>query len=139
MDEQANGGEIPLVEVVSASGDSASLDERKQLEHDGKRLDHGLRKWAARGALLMALLLYLGGLAAIVLFLGLCPHYPAVSPEMWHIVAVTLIALFTVPTILLLAVLRSTNAVTQSEISTPAEWVGEKVVALLEKFTGESK
>ena len=132
-------GDIPPVEIGPSADDPQAVSEQNSLEHHAKKLDNGLRKWAGRGALGVAGALYMASLAAIILFLGLCPHYQAVDEEMWHIVAVTLVALFTVPTILLLAVLRSTKPAHEVEASAVPEWIGEKFVALVEKFTSESK
>lgn len=114
---------------------SWEADERNQLEKDGSQ-SHNIRRVAAYGALVLAFVLYMGGLAAIALFLGLFPNRPRVDAGMWHIVVATLVALFTVPTVLIIAVLK-TSAGLKAEDSMPAsfqEALGKMIEKLVDKI-----
>lgn len=81
-------------------------------------------------------MLYCAGLYALALFLGLIEGHAAIAPEMWHIVVTTVVALFSVPTAIVLTVLRSASA-TKSDPSSDSlhALLGEKVLGLLEKIT----
>lgn len=109
------------------------------LFEDGSRLDHSLRSWSGYGALFLALLMYFCGLVAIALFIGFLPSIaPAVKGDAWHIVVAVLVALFSVPTVLVLAVLRSTSAVKKdAEMDSLHAAVGEKLMAWIEKMTSK--
>lgn len=111
-------------------------DERDQLEKDGSQ-HHNIRRVAAYGVLLIALLMYAAGLAAIGIFLGLCPKYPPIKAEMWHIVVAVLMALFTVPTVLAISVLKITgsNKSSDSIPSSAQEAIGNMVVKLFDKLS----
>lgn len=75
-----------------------------ELFEDGSKLDHSLRRWSGYGALLLAFVMYVGGLVAIALFIGFLPSIaPAAKGDSWHIIATVLVALFSVPTVLVLA------------------------------------
>lgn len=128
----ANGIPLP-VEVPPESG---ALEKAESTAFgDGQKLDHRLRSAAGYGALIFALALYLSGMGAIALFLGLFPTYPAAKPDMWHIVVATLVALFSVPTVLLLSVLRSTGIARNSaESDSMHSAIGEKVMQLFDKL-----
>lgn len=91
-----------------------SVDERNQLEKDGQQ-SHNIRRFAAYGALLVALLMYAGGAVVVAAFLGVIPGQERVKPEMWNIVVTVLAAAFTVPTVLVLAVLKSTVSKSKEE------------------------
>jgi hypothetical protein len=95
-----------------------------------------LRRIAGYGALFLALGMYAAGLFAIGLFIGLwpCIAEPA-EAEQWHIVVAVLIALFSVPTLLLLSVLRSTSLMRKdAEVDSLHAVLGEKVLGLMEKL-----
>jgi hypothetical protein len=53
---------------------------------------------------------------------------------MWHIVVSTLVALFSVPTFLILGVLRTTQALNGSDTDTLHSAIGEKVMFVLDKL-----
>lgn len=126
------------VEIPTESGPLETA-ESTLLEH-GKKLDHRLRWIAGYGALMLAVLLYAAGLGAAALFLGLVAPYPAVKADMWHIVVATLAALFSVPTVLLLSVLRSTTNIRKdADTDTLHVAVGEKVMLLFDKLIDHSK
>lgn len=110
-----------------------------QLFEAGTLLDHSLRSWSGYGALLLALLMYAFGVVAIALFLGFLPAIaPAADGDAWHIVVAVLVALFSVPTVLVLAVLRSTSAVKKdAEMDSLHAAVGEKLMSWLEKITSK--
>ena len=125
---------IPPVEVPPKVG-AAELSEGMQLDHKARRLDHGLRRLAGYGALTTAAILYLAGLGAVCAFVRLAIQEPDVSGKLWHIVVSTLVALFSVPTFLVFAVLRHAKPPTTSaddEMLHTA--VGERVVELVARF-----
>ena len=128
------GNGIPL--PVEVPPDTGALEKAESTSFgDGQKLDHRLRVVAGYGSLIFALALYLSGLGAIALFLGLCPSYPAAESDMWHIVVATLVALFSVPTVLLLSVLRSTGQSRSSaESDSLHSAIGERVMQLFDRL-----
>lgn len=111
-------------------------DERNQIEKDGSQ-SHNIRRIAAYGAILFAGFLYVAGVIAIMLFLGLTPWRDAATSDMWHIVVAVLIALFTVPTVLIIAVLRVTSPAQASELPTTLhEALGKMLEKIVDKVTG---
>lgn len=126
--------EIPPVEAPAQVG-AAELSEADLLDQNARRLDHDLRKLAGYGALIVAAILYIAGLIAICVFVRLYIQRPEASANSWHIVVSTLVALFSVPTFLVFAVLRhakpSNNGADDEMLHTA---IGEKVVALVAKF-----
>lgn len=136
---QGSGSPIPVVPTPKPTAwwqwRSAERDERKQLEKDGSQ-SHNIRRIAAYGGLLLVLALYGCGVVAIALFLGLLPGHDAAKPEYWHIVAIVLAALFTVPTVLLLAVLRAV-AISKGDDSLPQsmhEALGQALMKVFDKL-----
>ena len=124
---------IPPIEIPQAR----PLDAKESSWFgEGQRLDHKLRYLAGYGALGLAMLMYLFGVAAIWLFMGLSPCLvPRATADMWHIVVAVLIALFSVPTFLLLAVLRSTNLLRKNDQEDSLHGVvGEKVLGALDRM-----
>lgn len=114
---------------------SKANDERNQLERDGSQ-SHNIRRIAAYGALLLALVLYCGGVCAIGVFLGLVPGIQPASPGMWQIVVAVLVALFTVPTLLVLAVLRMASPAKQDTLPTSIqEALGQMVQKVFDKLS----
>lgn len=105
-------------------------DERKQIEKDGSQ-SHNVRRLAAYGGVGIAAVLYLAGLGAIALFIGLIPGHVRVDSSMWHIVVAVLVALFTVPTVLVIAILKVTSPSHASELPTTAH---EALGKMFEKF-----
>ena len=104
-------------------------------------LDLSLRAWAARGGLAAAAVLYTAGLFALGVFVGLFDHWPAAQPDQWHIVVTAVIALFSVPTLILLTVNRSSAQAKQTSDPSTANLhtlVGEKVLNLLEKLADKA-
>lgn len=128
------GGSLPPVDLSSLPGaDSMRGDEEKAFARGGQVLDRGLRRIAGYGALVIAGVLYLVGLCLAVKFSRAVP-IGTVAPS-WHIVAATLAALFTVPTVLVLAVLRSASIKTKdAEADSLHAAIGTKVMAVLDKF-----
>lgn len=128
-------GRIPPVDPPAKSWwrGGSERDERSQLERDGSQ-SHNVRRIAAYGGMLVAGILYLGGLAAIGLVLGLCPKYPRVAADMWHIVVAVLVALFTVPTVLLVSILKVMAPSQETEIpATVHEAMGKMIEKLVDK------
>lgn len=105
-------------------------DERKQIEKDGSQ-SHNVRRLAAYGGVVFAAVLYLAGLGAIALFLGLLPNHERIDASMWHIVVAVLVALFTVPTVLVIAILKVTSPSHASDLPTTAH---EALGKMFEKF-----
>ncbi|OWQ48276.1 hypothetical protein CDL60_06780 [Roseateles noduli] len=100
-------------------------------------LDLSLRAWAARGGLAAVAVLYAAGLFSLSLFVGVFDHWPAVSADKWHIVVTTVVALFSVPTMILLTIIRSSSSVkTEPDAATKNfhTLIGEKLLSLLEKL-----
>ncbi len=114
----------------------AERDERKQIEKDGSQ-NHNVRRLAAYGGVAVSALLYLAGLGAIALFLGLIPGHARVDSSMWHIIVAVLVALFTVPTVLVIAILKVTSPSQASELPTTAhEALGKMVEKVVDKICG---
>lgn len=130
---------IPPVEVPKASLGwlwRSEPDERGQLEKDGSQR-HNVRRVAAYGGIFFAGLLYLAGLGAIGLFLGLLPPHKPATADMWHIVVAVLVALFTVPTVLVIAVLRVTGPQADESLPPTAhEALGKMIEKILDKACG---
>ena len=134
MSESGAAAEIPPVEVSPQVG-AAELSEGLQLDHNARRLDHGMRRLAGYGALFVAAVLYLAGLGAVCVFIRIAIQEPDASGKLWHIVFSTLVALFSVPTFLVFAVLRHAKpsaSTADDEMLHTA--VGERVLQLVAKF-----
>lgn len=115
---------------------SPERDERNQLEKDGAQ-GHNIRRVAAYGALIVAIVLYAAGLFSIAMFLGLLPDLaPAATGDKWHIVVAVLAPLFTVPTVLLISALRAAASTRQEDVAPASvqEAVGGLVTKVLEKM-----
>lgn len=113
-------------------------DERNQLEKDGEQ-SHRVRRIAAYGGLFVASVLYLAGLVAIALVLGLLSSFgfERVDADMWHIVVAVLVALFTVPTVLVIAILKVTSPNQGGEMPASVhEAIGKMVEKVFDKVTG---
>jgi len=114
-----------------------SQAERNQIERDASQ-SHNIRRLAAYGALFVAFLMYVAGLCAVVRIAGLLPAVSPFAPDMWHIATIVVIALFSVPTVLVIAVLRASvkaNAQEELTATTLHEWAGKAVVGAVEKLT----
>lgn len=138
-----SGASQPIPPVVPAKSRSGLFswferDERNQLEKDGAQ-SHRVRRIAAYGGLIVACVLYLAGLVAIALVLGLLSHlgFERVDADMWHIVVAVLVALFTVPTVLVIAILKVTSPNQSTEMPTSVyEALGKMVEKAIDKITG---
>lgn len=120
--------EIPVVDSPPVS----SVAEQSSIEGDSRRLDHGLRKWAAWAAIGISLVMYLVGVKVIFATLKAAG---APVPISWHLAVAALAACFTVPTILLLAVLKSTNTATKDDRTDSLhEALGKGLVGVCEKI-----
>jgi len=112
-------------------------DALNQIERDASQ-SHNIRRLAAYGALFIAFLMYVAGLCAVVRIAGLLPAVPPFAPDMWHIATIVVVALFSVPTVLVIAVLRTsvkTNTQEELTVATLHEWAGKAVVGAVEKLT----
>jgi|GEM_PF-5603131 len=111
------------------------VDERSQLERNASQ-SHNIKRFAAYGALAVAALLYLVGVWVVLGITGFLPNRAALAGEQWHIATLAVLALFSVPTVLTLAVLRRTDSTEASETreALPHEWLGQKVSVLLDKL-----
>jgi len=131
-----------MLEVTAPvpTGDDPDGDESPLLTPP-QALDLSLRAWAARGGLAAAAVLYTAGLFALGVFVGLFDHWPAAQPDQWHIVVTAVIALFSVPTLILLTVIRSSAQAKQGADPSTANLhtlIGEKVLNLLEKLADKA-
>lgn len=126
---------LPPVEHSPGSGSGAQEAKKLFGANEAKQtLDVNVRRIAAYGATFLALCLYGCGIYAIAVFMGLT-CFPKAKAEEWHIVVAVLIALFSVPTVLMISVLRGTNGNTQGgEDHQLAEAVGQKIIQLVEKW-----
>jgi len=124
--------ELPPIDVNSLPVDAAGSDEEKAFDRDGQRLDRSLRRAAGIAALWFAAFFYLAGLMAAMHFAGLGGRFKFEGS--WHIVTSVLVALFSVPTVLILAVFRATSAVKKdSDTDSLHAAIGSKVMGLLDK------
>jgi len=125
---------LPSAGVKKYSG--LERKEHNQFERNSLQA-HNIRRWASYGALGLALVLYLAGLFAIASMLGFLGN-DRFTADMWHIATVVVMALFTVPTLLILAVLRSlTKSSETKDIITVHEQVGQFVLKFLEKLASK--
>lgn len=123
--------ELPEPEPLEP--DKASKKEAVDLFGAGLALDLNLRRIAGYGAIAVATILYGVGVCLAVAFSQPAPL--GLSVPSWHVVAATLAALFTVPTVLVLAVLRSTSKSTKDpEADSLHAAIGTKVMAWLDKI-----
>lgn len=100
-----------------------------------KTLDLRLRRFAGYGAIVLSVAFYGCGVYAVALFLGLTKRAPAVGSDHWHIVVAVLVALFSVPTFLLLSIFRSTSGRPEDrEAQSLHEAIGNKVLTFLEEL-----
>jgi len=130
-EDERHDAPIPWVDIKTSP--ARERQEHSQLERDSIQ-SYNIRRWAAYGALLLALVLYLAGLFAVASMLGFV-GYGRFSADMWHIATVVVMALFTVPTLLILAVLRTSAKSSETrEIITVHEHVGRAVLKFLEKL-----
>lgn len=152
QEEQASP-QIPPVEVPAI--DTAAAKEAEG-DFGAKALDVSVKRVAAYGALSVALVLY--GIGAVIVWKAMsgldcaistkvsssgsvvdwCPAQ--IGPESWHPFVGALVALFSVPTVLVITVLR---AVASSKKDPGADSVyaaiGEKLVSVIEKFAKSDK
>jgi hypothetical protein len=134
-DPPAQESELLPQEVPPPAGE-LERNEEDAYKMDGKLLDLRLRRFAGYGALLLAFAMYAAGLLAVALFVGAFQCHERYDADMWHIVTAVLIALFSVPTFLLIAVLRSTS-VSKKDLETEnfhamigskiVDWIGKSV------------
>ncbi len=130
---------MPEVSSPPASGTSENLEASALTAPQA--LDLSLRAWAGRGGLAASAVLYLAGMFALGVFIGLFDHWPAAQPDQWHIVVTAVIALFSVPTLILLTVIRSSSPAKQTNDPATANLhtlIGEKVLNLLEKLADKA-
>jgi len=131
--------EIVATQIPRPHGTSQEMAELSQLERDASQ-NHNIRRVAAYGALACAAALYAAGLYAVAHIVGLVSEVHRFTPEMWHIATIVVAALFTVPTVLILAVLRATSKAAQPRGHAGEaihEWLGRTVVDAVEKLTGK--
>lgn len=130
--------ELPAVAELEAIG---AVEGARKIEEifltEAQQLDLSLRAWAARGGLAAAAVLYAAGLFSLSVFVGVFEHWPAVGADKWHIVVTTVVALFSVPTMILLTIIRSSSsgkAEPEPATQNLHALIGEKVLNLLEKI-----
>lgn len=116
---------------------SRERDERNQIEKDASQ-SHNIRRLAAYGGLVFVGVLYVAGLVAIAIFLDLIPGQPCKQQATeWHTVVAVLIPLFTVPTALVIVILKVTSSPQSSELPTTAyEAMGKMIEKIVDKICG---
>jgi hypothetical protein len=123
--------QIPDITGLIPVDQDAELGEFEFFAKTGKLLDLHLRRAAGYGSLIAAAILYLVGV-------GLATRFALVTgcqAPSWHSVIGILIALFTVPTVLVLAVLRSSSFLTKdADVDSLHAIIGTKVMALIDRF-----
>jgi hypothetical protein len=123
---------IPPVDVSALPIDTPARAEESAFANPGAKLDHGLRRVAGVFALLFAAVFYIAGLVAALHFAGISSN---LFDGSWHIVTSVLVALFSVPTVLVLAVFRGTGmAKKDSEMESLHAAVGSRLMSLVEKL-----
>lgn len=126
---------IPEIKAGSGKVGASEHAELNQFAKDSIQT-HGIRRYAAYGGLVFVGVLYIAGLFAVARFLGVYPAACMVGQEVWHIVAAVLFVLFSVPTVLLIAILKSTSPSAQSSLPPTAhEAIGRMIERLIEKLT----
>ena len=126
---------LPPEEVGAlAAVDPTRADEERSFHKAGMTLDRRLRRLAGYGGLATAGVLYLFGVALIAL-LALCSGIRSQAALDWHIWIASLVALFTVPTVLVLAILRSSSVITKdAQVDSLQAAVGTKVMEWLDQL-----
>jgi hypothetical protein len=133
---------VPVDELPPAGpGPEPSGAEEAKFFDDSelKLLDLSVRRWVSYGALITAAILYLAGLVAIAAFwYGVAHGY--VTAPLWPFYVTTLVALFSVPTGLVVGVLRSNSRSSEREdASTLNEAVGAKLLDVVTGWASSSK
>jgi len=124
---------LPGAETLPDVENSARERKSRQLERDDIQ-NYKIRRLAAYGGLLLALVLYLAGLIAVASMLGFFGG-ERFAANMWHIATVVVMALFTVPTLLVLAVLRTSAKSSETkDVVIVHEYIGRAVLKFLEKL-----
>lgn len=111
-----------------------STDERNQLEKDGSQ-SHNIRRIAAYGALLLATMMYIGAFVVLGVALGFIPTMVKIKELEWHILATMLVPLFTVPTVLIVGVLKVTTRTQDDVPQSVQEALGKMVEKVFDKLT----
>lgn len=112
----------------------SSADERNQLEKDGSQ-SHNIRRIAAYGALLLATMMYIGAFVVLGVALGFIPTVEKFKELDWHILATMLVPLFTVPTVLIIGVLKVTTRTQDDVPQSVQEALGKMVEKAFDKLT----
>lgn len=131
----------PLPPVQPPATPSAFAKAEQDFFQKNLQQSFNIRRLAGYGGLFFCAALYLAGLLAVAIFLGLWPGIPPVDKDRWHIVVAIVVPLFTVPTVLLLAVLR-TVTVKPANDEVPAsvhEALGQMLSKLFDKLTDAVK
>ena len=133
--------ELPAISALEMTAAASPVKEAEMVEDrfmsKPQKLDLSLRAWAGRGGLAAAAVLYAAGLFSLSVFVGVFDHWPAVSADKWHIVVTTVVALFSVPTMILLTIIRSSSSMKTEPDTTTKNLhtlIGEKLLNLLEKL-----
>ncbi|MDR2853091.1 MAG: hypothetical protein LBV61_08600 [Burkholderiaceae bacterium] len=125
---------IPAVDVALIhDADEKVLAEQQAFDKSGRQLDRNLRRVAGYGALVVAGILYCVGICLVLQSVG--PTPVNVQAPNWHTVIAAFVALFTVPTVLVLAVLRSTSFATKdAQADSLHALIGTKLMSLVDKL-----
>ncbi len=127
---------LPTIKLEDVEKSAPPVKEKKFFElTEVQALDLSVRRWVARGALIVALVLYLLGVFAILAQFGVINVGSVTRPIDWRHFVTTIVALFTVPTILTVAVLRSTNSAASDQSSdSPQESSLNRSISLIESL-----
>ena len=123
---------LPPVDLRELTAPGSS-PEVIAFEHDGKKMDRNVRRVVAYGAIATTAIMYGVGVWLAITFST--AFTPGNAAQGWHIVAAILVPLFTVPTVLTLAVLRSTSVATKdADADSLHAAIGTKLMAILDKL-----
>jgi hypothetical protein len=144
---------VQIPEPVVVAGDGKAVEEWTQTfaELKNRRLDYTVRKWASGCALLLIVGMYLVGICLAALYVpqALCAPTETVQgtpptvvikscakldSSAVHLLVATWLALFTVPTVLLISLLRSATAGAKVDVSdtTLHGQLGERVMKFID-------
>lgn len=127
---------LPTIKLEDVEKSAPPVKEEKFFElTDAEALDLSVRRWVARGALIVALVLYVLGILAVLAQFGVINVGSVTRPIDWRHFVTTIVALFTVPTILTVTVLRSTNKAGSDKSSdSPQESALNRAISLVESL-----
>lgn len=156
MDKPLQGATEAIPEVPPQAPVDSKARKEQQGDFGGGRMDVGIRRIAAYGSLAVALSLYVVGLCVVLHQMGMwpfhcedmtevsvetikvmaCSLHLSSAREGWHSFVAAMVALFSVPTVLVIGVLRSVTSRKDPDADSAYAMIGERLVAAIEKFAG---